>query len=163
PIPPSPAAAGKCRIEKPVDDVWVMMTGFVLAYKGHRLAIEALRCLPENYRLVIAGGPHPHNKTSREYWRQFVREIHLAQLTERVVMTGFIADRDEYFGILGQADVFLMPYREVGQSASAVLADLLSLEKPIITSGAVSLCEYRDDAETWACTINGHVDDPRQF
>lgn len=44
-----------------------------------------------------------------------------------------------------------------------MLADLLSLEKPIITSTAVSLCEYRDDAETWACTITGHVEDPRQF
>ncbi|MBI3866513.1 MAG: glycosyltransferase [Planctomycetia bacterium] len=152
-----------CRLEKRVDDVWLMMTGFVMEFKQHRLALAALRCLPENYRLVIAGGPQPHFRSSREYWRELIRHVHLTGLTDRVTITGFIADRNEYLSVLDQADVFLMPYREVGQSASASLADILCFEKPIITSAAVSLCEYRDDAETWATTVTGHVDDPQQF
>ncbi|HLJ11925.1 MAG TPA: glycosyltransferase, partial [Planctomycetaceae bacterium] len=154
---------GEPPLQKRPGEVWLMLMGFVLEHKRHMLAVDALQHLPENYQLVVAGGPHPHDAGSRRYWRELVREIDRARMTERVVFTGFVADRRQYFGILNLADVFLMPYREVGQSASAVLADILSLGKPIITSAAESLCEYRDDADSWACSFSGHVEDARQF
>ena len=154
---------GEPALQKRPGDVWLMLMGFVLEHKRHMLAVDAMQHLPENYRLVVAGGPHPHDAGSRKYWRELVRDIDRARMTDRVVFTGFIADRREYFGILNLADVFLMPYREVGQSASAVLADILGFGKPIITSAAESLCEYRDDADSWACSFSGHVEDARQF
>lgn len=162
PIPASPPI-GETSLRKPADEIWLAMTGFVVQFKQHKLAIRALAHLPANYRLLIAGGVHPHDPAAADCWRELLREIDLAGVVDRVTITGFIADRREFFGILNLADVFLMPYLEVGQSASAARADVLTFEKPIITSSSKSLYEYRGDIDTWACSITGHVEDARLF
>ncbi len=35
--------------------------GFFAPYKGHLTAMRALECLPEDWRLVVVGGEHPHS------------------------------------------------------------------------------------------------------
>jgi glycosyltransferase involved in cell wall biosynthesis len=148
---------------KPAQEVWLMMLGFVSEYKGHLQAIGALRHLPPNYRLVVAGGRHPNDPHAFDYWSRLLAAIDFAQLRDRVTFTGFIADEREYAAVLGLADAFLLPYQEVGQSASAVLADVMNFGKPVVTSTARSMWEYRYDSDSFCCSLAANVDDAEAF
>ncbi len=150
-------------LAKPAREVWLMMLGFVSEYKGHLQAIAALQHLPPNYRLVVAGGRHPNDPHSFDYWSRLLAAIDSLQLRDRVTFTGFIADEREFAAVLALADVFLLPYREVGQSASAVLADVMNFGKPVVTSTARSMWEYRYDSDSFCSSMAANVDDEESF
>ena len=42
------------------DHRYLGVFGFLSSYKGHLTAIKALEFLPDDWRLVIVGGEHPH-------------------------------------------------------------------------------------------------------
>jgi glycosyltransferase involved in cell wall biosynthesis len=65
--------------------------------------------------------------------------------------------------VLRQADAFVLPYDEVGQSGSAVLADALSHGKPVITSLARSMFVYRHDNDTVFSSVAVDVSDPEKL
>ncbi len=130
-------------IVKKSDDIWMVLTGFVTPYKGHEYAINALEYLPENFKLVIAGGRHPKDRGASRYWLELLGIIQEKGLQNRVLFTGFLATGSEQASILKQADLFVLPYKEVGQSGSAVLADALAYDRPVVTSNARSMFVYR--------------------
>jgi glycosyltransferase involved in cell wall biosynthesis len=160
---PAPAALQQPVVVKPSDEVWLMMLGFVSEYKGHLAAIEALSLLPSNYRLVVAGGRHPNDANALNYWTRLLTAIDALQLRDRVTFTGFIGDDGQYAATLAQADAFLLPYKEVGQSASAVLADVMSFGKPVVTSTARSMFEYRYDRDSLQSAFAADVEDAAAF
>lgn len=129
-------------------DTWVMVPGFVSRYKGHAHVLAALRHLPETFKLVVAGGVHPKDKGGNDYWMDLIQQADVWGLQSRTIFTGFLTDPAEQAAVLGQADVFVLPYDEVGQSGSAVLADVLSYDRPVITSRARSMFVYRMDKDT---------------
>ncbi len=135
-------------IRKRPDEKWILVPGFVSRYKGHSHAIAALRQLPESFRLVVAGGVHPKDKHGPEYWMGLLGEADAAGLQNRVIFTGYMSDPRQQAAVLHQADCFLLPYDEVGQSGSAVLADALSHDRPVITSTAKSMFVYRGLPDT---------------
>ena len=104
--------------------------------------------LPSNFRFVIAGGVHPKDRLGHEYWSELLSRIDEVGCQDRVVFTGFLDDSAEQAAVLKQADVFVLPYDEVGQSGSAVLADVLSCGRPIVTSLARSMFVYRHGNDT---------------
>lgn len=148
---------------KSSEDKWLVIPGFVSSYKGHVYALLALLHLPENYHLVIAGGVHPLDPSSSDYWMSLVSLADKHQLTERVIMTGFIEDELEQAGWFQKADAFILPYKEVGQSGSAALADVMAYQRPVITSRAKSMFAYRFSNNTWkaSCALNQTA--PRQL
>ena len=158
-------------------ETWVMMPGFVSRYKGHGHLLSAFKHLPESFKLVVAGGIHPKDKTGNDYWMDLIQQADVWGLQSRIIFTGFLGDPAEQGAVLSQADVFVLPYSEVGQSGSAVLADALSYDKPVITSRARSMFVYRmekqtafssiaidvGDGETFAKTINECVQAEEKF
>lgn len=147
------------RIAKPAGDVWIAIPGFVTRYKGHPHAVRALPHLPASFKLVVAGGPHPKDKQSLAYWVELLQAIDAEGLQDRVIFTGFLAGLLDQAAVLGQVDIFLLPYDEVGQSGSAVLADVLAYDRPVVTSHAQSMFVYRHDRDTTFSSISVDVSD----
>ena len=124
PLPPSETTA-KPDSAKPV----LMIFGEIKPYKGVDVAIEALAQLPDRYRgrtrLVVAGRPN----MPLDGLKSLARDLGVASDIDWI-------DRylglDELGAILGQASVFLLPYRE--SDASGVLSQVLQLGRPIIAS-----------------------------
>lgn len=146
-------------IRKRPDEQWITIPGFVSRYKGHSHALHALALLPENFRLVIAGGVHPNDKTGHDYWMQILAEADAFGLQDRIIFTGFLNDPQQQAAVLHQADCFLLPYDEVGQSGSAVLADALAHIRPVVTSTARSMFVYRGNLDTVGSSVSVDVTD----
>ena len=144
-------------------ETWVMMPGFVSRYKGHGHLLNAFKHLPESFKLVVAGGIHPKDKTGNDYWMDLIQQADVWGLQSRIIFTGFLGDPAEQGAVLSQADVFVLPYDEVGQSGSAVLADALSYDKPVITSRARSMFVYRMEKQTAFSSIAVDVGDAEAF
>ena len=150
PIPVEPVVSDgvTAPFQKRAGEKWLVLPGFVSGYKGHRYIIDAMPGLPAEFRLVIAGGVHPKDRMGHEYWSELLARIDEVGCQDRVVFTGFLDDSAEQAAVLKQADVFVLPYDEVGQSGSAVLADVLSCGRPIVTSLARSMFVYRHSNDT---------------
>jgi glycosyltransferase involved in cell wall biosynthesis len=140
-------------------DTWVMIPGFVSRYKGHGHLLGALKHLPESFKLVVAGGVHPKDKTGNDYWMDLIQQADAWGLQSRIIFTGFLGDPAQQGAVLAQADVFALPYDEVGQSGSAVLADAISYDRPVITSRARSMFVYRMEKDTAFSSIAVDVGD----
>lgn len=139
---------------------WIVIPGFVSAYKGHGQALRTLKLLPEQYRLVVAGGLHPKDPSSSEMWMHVLAMMDELGLRDRVTITGFIEDPAEQSALFSKADAFLLPYREVGQSGSAALADVLAYGQPVVTSLAKSMFVYRMDSDTLNACVSADADMP---
>lgn len=165
PIPIEPVACDGVapRFCKGSRETWVMVPGFVSRYKGHGYVLEALKLLPESVKLVVAGGIHPKDRTGNDYWMDLVQRADACGLQSRVIFTGFLGDAAEQAATMRQADVFVLPYDEVGQSGSAVLADALSHDRPVITSRARSMFVYRMDRDTAFSSIAVDVGDAKNL
>ncbi|MFM7521572.1 MAG: glycosyltransferase [Planctomycetota bacterium] len=150
-------------VRKQPRDTWVMLPGFVSRYKGHGHVLSALRHLPDGFKLVVAGGVHPKDKTGNDYWMDLIQQADVWGLQSRIIFTGFLADPAEQAAVLEQADVFVLPYDEVGQSGSAVLADVLSYDRPVVTSRARSMFVYRMDKDTAFSSISTDVGEAEQL
>lgn len=160
PVEPVKHAGATPPVRKRPNEKWVVIPGFVSRYKGHMHALAALAQLPENYRLVIAGGVHPNDKTGNDYWMRLLAEADALGVQSRVIYTGFLRDPKVQAAVLHQADCFLLPYDEVGQSGSAVLADALAHLRPVVTSTAKSMFVYRGTLDTVTSSVAVDVTDP---
>lgn len=142
--------------------ITLLMFGFVSEYKGYETALNALRLLPENYHLVIAGGQHPKNCQDLTYenilgfihhgeWdrgrqipsvgRKFTHREREA-FAARVRVTGHLSP-SEIVEHIKCSDIVLAPYFADGApSGSAAVAWPISLGKPTIVSCAHTFDEY---------------------
>ena len=142
-------------------DRWIVVPGFVSGYKGHDYALSALKFLPKQYKLVIAGGLHPEDPGSTETWTALLGKADELRIRERVIFTDFISDPCDQAELFGQADAFLLPYHEVGQSGSAALADVMAYGCPVVTSLAKSMFVYRMDRDTVNACVSVDVGKPK--
>lgn len=142
-------------------DRWIVVPGFVSAYKGHDYALAALKFLPKHYKLVIAGGLHPEDPGSTETWTTLLGKADELRVRERVIFSDFISDPSDQAELFGQADAFLLPYHEVGQSGSAALADVMAYGRPVVTSLAKSMFVYRMDRDTVNACVSVDVGKPK--
>jgi glycosyltransferase involved in cell wall biosynthesis len=103
--------------------------GFLSTKKGHDVALAALRHLPEDTFLLLAGDRHPDDNT--DYVPRLRASIAEAGLTERVRITGYLPEA-EIPAIMAATDVALAPY--VQSSGSGSLANLLAYGRAIVAS-----------------------------
>lgn len=126
PAPPRDEARRSLGLQH---DFVVTIFGFLARRKGHLLAIEALRRLPEEVRLVFAGGVHPDDRTGYE------KEIHdailAAGLRRRVLITGYLDDVS-VAAYMAATDLILAPF--LHGSGSASLAAAFAHGKPVLAS-----------------------------
>lgn len=163
PISPVDSGAKASTIQKGKGDIWMLLPGFVSPYKGHSDAIKVLEHLPENFKLVIAGGRHPKDRGASRYWMELLQAVETQGLQKRVIFTGFLATGSEQASVLKQADLFMLPYKEVGQSGSAVLADALAYDRPVVTSRARSMFAYRMSQDCVYSSVSTDVTNSQSF
>jgi glycosyltransferase involved in cell wall biosynthesis len=138
--------------------------GFIAGYKGYEIALRALLELPSEFRLIIAGGPHPANPGdgTLESILSFLRTGFypggvLAPLPEkerrdaarrlagRVEITGYLpAERVDQ--VLDDTAIVLAPYLEGGPAGSAALAWALTSRRPIVASAIPGFREINEEA-----------------
>jgi glycosyltransferase involved in cell wall biosynthesis len=145
------------------DTVELLMFGFIAAYKGYEIALNALRALPQNYCLTIAGDRAPgtwfdpavdaihgfiQTGIWHPNWRRTLRrrphsDAERQSLERRVKFTGHVAP-DRIPEIMGCADIVLLPY--LRSSGSAALADAIEFARPTIATALPAFCEVAAQA-----------------
>ncbi|MEP6754775.1 MAG: glycosyltransferase [Chthonomonadales bacterium] len=107
----------------------ITLLGFFSAKKGHREAVDAIKDLPEECVLLIAGGKHPDDMTS--YTTDLATYIEETGLSKRVLITGYLSPKKLEMAVTA-TDIFLAPFKQSSGSASLSLA--LASGRPIVVS-----------------------------
>jgi glycosyltransferase involved in cell wall biosynthesis len=133
------------RLGYSAHEVWLTMFGFVGAYKGHDLAVQTLKLLPQNFRLMICGGSHPESRDG--FLCELMKLIKSAGLTGRVSITGWLpTDVAELY--YAATDICLAPYRlSSNLSASGAITWALSSGRPIVASNIEAFQDIQREAE----------------
>lgn len=132
PVPPRPVLPPRteARAELGVEGSFVLTVyGFLARRKGHLIAIEAMRQLPNNTVLLLAGGRHPDDRTS--YVDELRAAISAARLDERVRITGYLGSM-ETARVMAATDLVLAPF--TSGSGSGSLAYAFACGKPVVAS-----------------------------
>lgn len=120
-------------------DKVIAIYGFISSYKGHMTAIDALKKLPYDYKLLIVGASHPGSIANfnpiDDYLADLLGRIEHLKLSKRVVFAGSVSD-EMMMDIMRSVDVSIFPYVEVGQSASGPATMQLELGGRILYSNA---------------------------
>ena len=138
-------AAAKAALGYEPDDRVVLLFGFVTEHKGHRLALDAVTVLPEQYKLAIVGGPNPEG-SDRTYDKLLQRLFSKRRLRERVRLTGYLP-HDQVAAYFAAADFCILPYIPRGPATSAAAAWALASGRPVIGSRVAALAEIEDDGQ----------------
>lgn len=117
--------------------------GFFGWYKGFDFAIRCLARLPEDYKLLIFSGLHPNSIKGSDN-SQIDYLIDLAKKNKvlgRTYFMGSVDDAAMYRAIAG-VDVSWLPYREVGQEASAICSEVAELSQRMLVSRNFAFLDY---------------------
>jgi len=120
--PPNPARRAALRQNHGVaeSDVVICTAGTNFALKGVGTLVRALALLPQNHRLVVAGGRNP------EHWRVLARSLGVER---RVNFLGKVDDMPSFYAV---ADVFALP--TYYDACSNAVLEALACGLPAITS-----------------------------
>lgn len=135
------------KLDKQSKDILMVITGFMHRYKGVDHAIKALSYLPDNYKLVVAGGMHIDH--DHKIYNELADLIIKLGLKDRVYITGYVASDDELNAIIRACDIAVYPYDKEYYSniSSASLNNGFANHKPVIaypTQSFVELNSYAD-------------------
>lgn len=110
----------------------LLFFGYMTAYKGIELLLDAFALLDSSYVLIIAGGRHPRLK---DYVESLMRKAE-AVSPDRILFTDFVPEQDisTYFSA---ADLVIFPYT-IGMASSASMSTAISYGRPFIVSEAFS-------------------------
>ncbi|MCL4360015.1 glycosyltransferase [Patescibacteria group bacterium] len=116
----------------------ILSFGFLTWYKGADWLIHewTKTKLPQNWRLIWAGGESP-NIRNRNHYQRFVSALYNAvEKRKDTSITGFLEDKDIplYFAA---ADLVVLPYRTL-MSSSGPLAMTIAFKKPFLLSKALT-------------------------
>jgi glycosyltransferase involved in cell wall biosynthesis len=127
-------------------DLIIGVFGFFGNYKGFDVALKAIKNLKSigcNPMLLICSGLHPEDiKNNRTEGINLLNNyIEKNKLNDNVVYTGTLSDLEMYKLIRG-VDVCWLPYREVGQEASAIISEVAELGRVALVSRNIPFTEY---------------------
>ncbi len=150
-----------CFIRRDNGTVTIGIHGFVAEYKGYECLLQAMAVLPDNFRLLIAGGRHPvipNDLTLNNIYGFLhtgkwidaslpaldVPPDRLASLRERVTITGYI-DEERINDVFKQMDIVVAPYIYFESEGSGALGTALARGMPIIASATKAFTSiYRE-------------------
>lgn len=121
----------------------VTIFGYVNPDKGYEVALEALRGLPPQVKLVIAGGTRVEHE--RDYMEVLRNTIRARGMSQRAVITGFL-DEAKVATVMQLSDLVLVPHTAANSSYSVMVA--LSHARPVLAS---DLDCFRDIYEQGHC------------
>jgi len=102
--------------------------GFVNHRKGHLNILDIMPDLPDNVFLLIAGGPHPADKTG--YYSALKNRIAELGLESRVRITGFLSD-DEVESAMKASELVVVPFDEMAGNSYSTLS-AVAYGKPVL-------------------------------
>lgn len=135
-------------LNKQDGDVIMCMAGFLHKYKGTLAAVEALKFLPPNYKLLLAGSVKG-DSNEMSYEDEVADAIYSFGLQDRVYITGYIKS-DEYLNsIIRESDVCVFPYDKVyyGSASSGALGLAFTNCKPIVAYPTETIKEAAKEVE----------------
>ena len=145
-------AAAKARLGLAPDSILLTIFGFVTAYKGHLLAVQALKKLPPRYHLGIVGGPNLANPSDTTL--NSILEAWDGEDPRRLMITGF-APRETIDLYHAATDICLAPFLPGNLSGSASATWAFTAGKPMIASNIPAFAEIQQAAECLLlCTPN---------
>lgn len=120
------------ELELNTSDKYILFFGFIRDYKGLDLAIQSLKNLPEDFKLLVAGEVYGS-------FEKYQKQIDDLGLQNRIhLITRYIND-DEVSQIFSAADVCLLPYKSATQSGITAISHHFDL--PIIATNVGGLQE----------------------
>lgn len=124
-------------------DFIIGVFGFYGHYKGFDYAIQCIAKLPDNYKLLIFGGLHPAHIQSLDTTEsdKLIQLCEHYKVSERVYFIGAVTNDEMYMSIAG-VDMCWLPYREVGQEASAICSETAELARRVILSKTFAFMDY---------------------
>lgn len=152
--PPVSHEASK-RLNKQDGDVIIGMIGFLHRYKGTLAAVHALKFLPENYKLLLAGSVKG-DSDDISFEDKVTDAIYNLGLKDRVYITGFVPGDDQLNALIRECDICVYPYDRVyyANASSGALNLALANSRAVIgyptesikeaareVEGAIILCE----------------------
>jgi glycosyltransferase involved in cell wall biosynthesis len=130
-------ALRKLKLDK--NKKYILFFGFIRAYKGLDLLLEALGQLPEEYHLIIAGEVYG----SFQKYSNLIHELHIS---DRVHLSNYYISDDEVGTFFSAADVCVLPYKGATQSGIIAIANHFDL--PCIATDVGGLKENIRHGET---------------
>jgi glycosyltransferase involved in cell wall biosynthesis len=130
------------------DDVVLCMAGFLHRYKGTLAAVEALKFLPSNYKLLLAGSVKG-DSNELSYEDKVTDAIYNYNLQDRVYITGYI-ESDVYLNsLIRECDVCVFPYDKIyySSASSGALGLAFTNCKPVVAYPTESLKEAAKEVE----------------
>lgn len=128
----------------------ILFFGAVRAYKNVETLVEAFREVTRDDVLLYIVG-QPNSKTLTE------RIADLARQDARVTLKFEFARAEDVPTYLGAADLVVLPYREVLNSGSAMLA--LSCNRPVLVPRRGAMGELQAEfSDQWVRTFEGRID-----
>lgn len=123
----------------PPDKKVVLFFGFIRAYKGLDILIEAMRYLPDDYHLLIAGEVYGS-------FEDYQKRIEAHRLSGRITcFTRYISDSEVPL-FFSAADACVLPYRSATQSGITQMAFHYHL--PVIATQVGGLSEMIEHGRT---------------
>jgi glycosyltransferase involved in cell wall biosynthesis len=135
-------------LNKKQGDIILCMVGFLHRYKGVPAAVEALKYLPKNYKLLLAGGVKS-DSDEMSYEDKVTDRIYELGLQDRVHITGYVRG-DEYLNsIIRECDICVYPYDKVyySSASSGALGLAFTNCMPIVAYPTESLKEAAKEVE----------------
>jgi glycosyltransferase involved in cell wall biosynthesis len=119
--------------------------GFVNRRKGYECALRAMRDLPGDTSLLIAGGKMTDLAGDRAYHDSLTRSISEMELADRVKITGYLSE-EAIAEAMAATDICLAPF--LSTAASGALSTCIAYRKPIVAS---DIAVNREINERIAC------------
>lgn len=135
------------------DITYIGCFGFYGVYKGLDVAIEALKLLPKNFKLVISSSIHPANYSKKaeilnpktindnnsnkkinfveldKYNAYLIKLTSSRDIYNRIEFINHLTDEDEFKFLIASMDINLFPYYEVSQQGSGPVSYATHLGK----------------------------------
>ncbi len=144
--------AAKAQLGLAPDSILLTIFGFVTAYKGHLLAVQALKKLHPQYHLAIVGGPNLANSTDTTL--NSILETWEREDPRRLMITGF-APRETIDLYHAATDICLAPFLPGNIAGSASATWAFTSGKPTIASNIPAFSEIQQAADCLLlCTPN---------
>lgn len=157
---PAPVSDGARRFRKQYGlngERLLTLFGYVTPNKGYELVAEALRDLPDDVTLVIAGGARrPPEQEYVDHLRRHLREV---GVEDRTIVTGYLDD-DEVAAAMEATDIALVPHTQATNSYSVALP--LSHGRTTIASDLPCFREMAERTDCLELFRAGDVDDFRR-
>jgi len=123
----------KIKNKKLKKKINLLLFGFIRPEKGYELAIESMKYLPNNFRLIIAGSIQLYNPRAKNYFKFLIEKVkEVKKLGKDIILINKFFNEKEKEKIINNSDIILIPYKII--AVSGVMNDAINFAKPVVAT-----------------------------